>query len=279
MAATGRSTSSPGDGLAVGVALQAAPVAAARPAPEHLDGWVVGPVDQGEHGDDHGQQHPVQHPQDQHPDQRDHAEDEVAEAEQADAVEGGRVDQAGHGHHDHRPQGGLGQVLEQGGQEQQGEDHDQGGGDAGELAAGARPAVDGRLGQAPTGREALEKAAGQVGGAEGPQFLVGVDLGVVGGGEGPGGRDRLDEGHQGDPGRRPDQLADQGEVGRGQLGQAGWDGADQGHPPVGQAGGDGEDLAQVGQGRADLAPAPGPGRRRPPRPRRPRSGRPGSRWC
>jgi hypothetical protein len=68
-----------------------------------------------------------------------------------------RVDQADHGHDDHRPQGGLGQVLEQRGQEQQGEDHDQGGGDAGELAAGARPAVDGRLGQAPAGREAWKQ--------------------------------------------------------------------------------------------------------------------------
>jgi hypothetical protein len=236
-----------------------------------MGGWFT-PVDQGEHGDDDGQQHPAEHPEDQHPGQRDHGQGEVAEAEQAGAAEGGRVDQADHGHDDHRPQGGLGQVLEQRGQEQQGEDHDQGGGDAGELAAGARPAIDGRLGQAPSGREGLEAAAGQVGGAERPQLLVGVDLGVVVGGEGPGGRDRLDEG---------------------QVGQLIWPRLARAEPILAKKSspfwGTPRILpswpAAISSPVPALnpawtpPPAPGPGRRRPPRPRRPRSGRPGSRWC
>jgi hypothetical protein len=109
------------------------------------------------------------------------------------------------------------------GEEEQGEDHDQGGGDAGELAAGAALAVDGRLGQPAAGREGLEAAAGQVGRAESAQLLVGVDPGPARGGEGAAGRDRLDERHQDDPGRGHDQLTGQAQVGRrGGAGRAGW---------------------------------------------------------
>jgi hypothetical protein len=77
-------------------------------------------MEQGQHGDDDRQQHPLEHPKDQHPGQRDQGQGVVAEAELADPAEGGQVDQAGHGHADHRPKGGLGQVLEQRRQEQQG---------------------------------------------------------------------------------------------------------------------------------------------------------------
>jgi hypothetical protein len=100
--------------------------------------------------------------------------------------------------------------------------------------------------------------SGQVGGAEGAQLLVGVDPGLVRGGEGAAGRDRLDERHQGDPGRRRDQLAGHAQVGGGELGQAGRDGADQGHAPVGQPGGGGEQDPE-----GDHEQRPGQRRRRP----------------
>jgi hypothetical protein len=165
------------------VAVQIAPVAGARLAPEDLDGWVVGPVDEGEDGDEDGHEHALEHTQDEHPGQGDQGEGVVPEPDPADAAQGGQVDQPDHGHDHDRAQGRLGQVLEQRGQEQQGEDHDQGRGDAGELAAGAALAVDGRLGEAAAGREGLEAAPGQVGRAEGAQLLVGVDPGLVPGGE------------------------------------------------------------------------------------------------
>jgi hypothetical protein len=150
--------------------------------------------------------------------------------------------------------------------------------------------LTGRLGQPAAGREGLEAAPGQVGRAESAQLLVGVDPGLARGGEGAAGRDRLDERHQGDPGRGNDQLAGHAQVGADEVGQAGRDGADQGHATVGQPGGGGEqdpegdheqragqrrrcpaaqpehegdagqgqdegwpvDVAQVGQGRAEL---------------------------
>ena len=150
------------------------------------------------------------------------------------------VDQTGHGHDDHRPQGGRGQVLEQRGQEQQGQDHHQGRGDGGELGAGPGPAVDGRLGQPPAGREGLEPAAGQVGRAQGAQLLVGVDLGLVPGGEGAGGRDRLHERHQGHARRRASSWPTRSGSGAARWGRPGGIPPTRADAPVGQAGGGGE---------------------------------------
>jgi hypothetical protein len=96
----------------------------------------------------------------------------------------------------------------------------------------------------PPGREGLEAPAGQVRAAEGRQFLVGVGLGLALGRERPGSGDRLDERHQGHARRRRQQRLHHGQVGRGELRQAGWDGPDQRHATVGQAGRDGQQDAE-----------------------------------
>jgi hypothetical protein len=73
---------------------------------------------------------------------------------------------------------------------------------------------------------------------------VGVDLGFALGPERPRGRDRLDERHQGDARGRRQQRLHHGQVGRGELRQAGRDLTDQGHATIGHPGRDGQQDAE-----------------------------------
>ena len=130
------------------------------------------------------------------------------------AIERRDVDQLDHGRDHHRGQGRLGQVLEQAGQEQQGEDGEGGHDQPRHLRPGPGAAVHGGLGEAAVDHHAAGQARPQVGGAEAEQLPVGVDLVVVPGRIGLGRAQPFGEADQHHPGRGRGQLQ---VVGRGHL--------------------------------------------------------------
>ena len=150
-----------------------------------------GPVEQQQQRHRDADEQPGQGVEDQHPGQGGHGGEEVgpggdavdaAELTGRDPVEGGQgreVDQLDHGRDHHRGQGGLGQVLEQAGQEQQGDDGEGGHDQARDLRAGPGGAVDGGLGEAAVDHHAAGQAGPEVGRAQAEQLPVGVDLVVV----------------------------------------------------------------------------------------------------
>lgn len=80
---------------------------------------------------------------------------------------------------DQRGEHSLGQVLEQRREEQHGDEDQHGREEWGELGAGARLLVDGRLGKAAPGGQSTEQPGAGVGDPEHDQLLVGVDVVAV----------------------------------------------------------------------------------------------------
>ena len=89
-----------------------------------------------------------------------------------------------------------GRSLEEPGEKEQRDDRQHGDDEPGELRAGARGAVDGRLGEAAADDHAAREPRADVRGAETDQLAVGVDLVVVLGGVGLGGAEPLHEADQ-----------------------------------------------------------------------------------
>jgi hypothetical protein len=205
--------------LVLGVPLDVAVLAGhARDLAEHGHMGPRGPVQQQQQRHDDPEEQPGQGVEDQHPGQGGHGGQEVgpggdavdaAQLAGGDPVQGdqGRqVDQLDDGGDHHRGQGGLGQLLEQAGEEQQGEDGEGGHDQPRHLGAGPGGAVHGRLGEAAVHHHAAGQARAQVGGAEAEQLLVGVHLVVVGGRIAPGRAQALGEADQHDPGRGRGQV-------------------------------------------------------------------------
>ncbi len=156
-------------------------------------------------------------------DEGDQRDDAVLAAGFPGVLEGGRGNQAGHRQQDDDGQHGFGQVIEERGEEQQGDGDEQAVEDHGEAGLGAGLQVDGRTGKGAAGRVGLEESAAHIGQTLADEFLIGVNLVLGLGGHRLRHRDRFHEGHQRDDQGCGKQRQDGVEAERGQLesGQAG----------------------------------------------------------
>jgi hypothetical protein len=135
-------------------------------------------VEQQQQRDRDAEEEPGQRVEDQHPEHRSDRADEVRarrgavrapERLRVDAIEGnerGDVDELDDRRDDHGGQRGLGQVLEEAGQEQQRDDREPGADQPGDLRVRTGSAVDRRLGEAPVDDHPGGQARGDVRGAE-----------------------------------------------------------------------------------------------------------------
>ena len=141
----------------------------------------------------------------------------VGPARLPDVAEGARGEQADHGQQDDHRQHRLGQVVDVGGEEQQGEGDEHAVEHHGHAGLGAGLEVDGRTGERARGRVGPEKGAADVGQPLADQFLVGVDALPDLAGHGLGHGDGLHEAHQGDDQGGAQQLQDAVETEAGQT--------------------------------------------------------------
>ena len=220
----------------------------------------AGPVEQQGHRDGDTDDQPGQGVEDEHAEHRGDGGEEVhagggavdaAEPLGPDPVEpaqGGDVDQLDdRGDHD-GGQGGLRQLFEQAGQEQQREHGERGDREPADLGAGAGAAVDGGLGQAAVDDHPGGQTGAEVRHAETGQLAVGVDVVARPGGVRLRRRQPFGEPDQQHPGGRPHQ----GEVvvhpqpgGEAQGRQAGLDRPDDRHAALVEVQhGDGGDAEQ-----------------------------------
>jgi hypothetical protein len=125
-------------------------------------------------------------------------EDELGAADPVQAPDRRRVDEAGGGGDDDRGQHRQGQVAQGAWRSHQQQGDGDGADEGGELGAGAGGHRHRGPGGAAGDGEALEEAGGHVGGAEGPELLVGVDRLVALGGQGLRQHGGVGHGHQGD---------------------------------------------------------------------------------
>ncbi len=173
-----------------------------------------------QHADDDGLVQVRRHHQGQH--EGDDGHPAVMGLDLHGVTDGGDLHQVGHRHHDHRRQGGLGQMVEQRGQEQQGDGHHGTGDHSGKAGAGTGGEVHRRAGKGSGHRVGLEQAGRDIGHTLAHQLLVGVQAltGLAGHGLGDG--NGLHEADQGNGDGRGHQLAGHGpaELGDTETGQA-----------------------------------------------------------
>ena len=187
----------------------------------------------------HPGDHADLHPRQQHPGEGHQHGGEIRLGVAPGAPQRPQIHQGQHRHDDGRRQGGLGQVVKPGGEEQCGE-RDAGGGEhAGHGAAGTGVEINHRARKAAGDREAAAHPGRQIGGAQADQLGVAVDPLAPLGGQGLSHRHRLHEADQADQQRRQRQLAPHAGVERRQRQrrQAAGDGADHRHAPALQVAG------------------------------------------
>ena len=129
---------------------------AARLAPQGIDRRVVGLVHQGQQRHDHGHQDALQRAQQDHAGQGHAGPGQLPPANAGDGPKASRVEQTSRRHQHQGPQRRLGHQADEWRQEQQGQGHQAGRDDAGQLGPGPGPAIYGGLRRAPAARVGLE---------------------------------------------------------------------------------------------------------------------------
>ena len=135
---------------------------------------------------------------DQREDEGRQGDEAVGAAGLPGVLEGLGGDEAGHRQQDDHRQGRLGQVIEEGRQEEQDDSDEEAVEDHGEAGLGPGLEVDGRAGEGAAGGVGLEEGAADVGQALADELLIGVQALLGLGRQGLGHGDGLHEGHQGD---------------------------------------------------------------------------------